>query len=67
MASVRAAERAAGTSSYQGASARVSHVHTGLGFEISIEIENALSELTSATGPAVVILVGHSLDYLTWY
>jgi len=59
MANVRAAERAAGTSAYQGAGVRKSHVHTGLGFEIPADIEEALKGLLNANEPSLVVLVSH--------
>ena len=57
MADVRAAERAAGTSSYEGLRAKKSHMGA-IGFRWTDEAENAVKALANAgTEPSLVVLV----------
>ena len=57
MANIRAAERAAGTSTYQGSGVRKSHVHGGLELQIPQDIQDALKGMSDASGPMLVIVV----------
>lgn len=61
MANIRAAERAAGTSTYQGSGVRTSHVHSGLEFQIPQDIQDALKGMSHASEPVLVIVVSTTL------
>jgi hypothetical protein len=61
MANIRAAERAAGTSTYQGSGVRKSHVHSGLGFQIPQDVQDALKGMSDASEPVLVIVVSTTL------
>jgi len=56
MANIRAAERAAGSSTYQGSGVRKSHVHGGLELQIPQDIQDALKGMSDASGPMLVIV-----------
>lgn len=57
MAAVKAAERQAGGSQYEGSRARQNHVGQGVGLKWTEDVENAVQELGHGEGSAIVVLV----------
>ncbi|OSX65124.1 hypothetical protein POSPLADRAFT_1178769 [Postia placenta MAD-698-R-SB12] len=56
MAAVKAAERQAGGSQYEGSRARQNHVGQGVGLKWTEDVENAVQELGNGEGSAIVVL-----------
>lgn len=65
MAEVRAAERQAGGTTYEGSRARRNHIGQAVGFPLPDDAEAALKALLGDEESRLVILVGSLLLYLT--
>lgn len=65
MAEVRAAERQAGGGTYEGSSARRTHIGNAIGFQWPEDAQEALQALLGDEESRLLVLVGNSLLYVT--
>lgn len=65
MEAVKAAEREAGGSSYDGSRARKNHIGTRVGLNWSEEVEKAFKELCVGDGSTVMTIVSGAYDYMS--